>query len=150
MALTEVEEKERFGRRSYSRAWMIGAVMALLPSSGFAQNAPVPQAPAASVNLTPKRITFDRPGKSATVSVSTGSGSGAFDVEMIDRVMLPDGQIIPLADAAGKPEAERLKSAKSLLVVRPAASASPPARDRRSGCAPRLRLIWRRANIDPT
>lgn len=119
MALTEVEEKERFGRRSYSRAWMIGAVMALLPSSGFAQNAPVPQAPAASVNLTPKRITFDRPGKSATVSVSTGSGSGAFDVEMIDRVMLPDGQIIPLADAAGKPEAERLKSAKSLLVVTP-------------------------------
>lgn len=98
---------------------MIGAMMALLPSAGLAQNSPVPQAPAASINLTPKRITFDRPGKSATVSVSTGSGSGAFDVEMIDRVMLPDGQIIPLADAAGKPEAERLKSAKSLLVVTP-------------------------------
>ena len=75
--------------------------------------------PAASVNLNPKRVTFDRPGRSATVSVSSGAGAGAFDVELIDRVMMPDGQIVPLSDAQTKPEAGRLKSVKPYMVVTP-------------------------------
>ena len=119
MALTALEGERRFDRRMWNRATVIGVVMALSPAAVFAQNAPAPQAPAASVNLNPKRITFDRPGRSAAVSVSTGSGTGAFDVELIDRVMLPDGQIVPLADAAGMPEAARLKSAKPFLVATP-------------------------------
>ena len=119
MALTALEGERRFDRRMWNRATVIGVVMALSPAAVFAQNAPAPQAPAASVNLNPKRITFDRPGRSAAVSVSTGSGTGAFDVELIDRVMLPDGQIVPLADAAGMPEAGRLKSAKPFLVATP-------------------------------
>jgi len=73
----------------------------------------------ASVNLNPKRVTFDRLGKSATISVASSSGTGSFDVELIDRVMLPDGQIVPASDAAGKPELERLKSAKAYLVATP-------------------------------
>jgi len=119
MALTALEGERRFGRRMWNKAIVIGATLALSPSAAFSQNAVTPQAPAASINLNPKRITFDRPGRSATVSVSTGSGTGAFDVELIDRVMLPDGQIVPLADAAGKPEAERLKSVKPYMVVTP-------------------------------
>lgn len=73
----------------------------------------------ASVNLNPKRVTFDRLGKSATISVASSSGTGSFDVELIDRVMLPDGQIVPATDAAGKPELERMKSAKAFLVATP-------------------------------
>lgn len=73
----------------------------------------------ASVNLNPKRVTFDRLGKSATISVASSSGTGSFDVELIDRVMLPDGQIVPASDAAGKPELDRLKSAKAYLVATP-------------------------------
>ncbi len=76
-------------------------------------------APASTINLNPKRITFDRPGRSATVSVSGGATAGAFDVELVDRVMLPDGQIVPVSDAQGKPEVARLKSVKPYTVVTP-------------------------------
>lgn len=102
---------------------MIGAVGTIIPATAFAQGQPaVVAAPggAASVNLNPKRVIFDRPGKSATISVaSSGSSSGSFDVELVDRVMLPDGQIVPLAEAQGRPETARLKSAKAYLVATP-------------------------------
>jgi len=101
-------------------------IMALMGSSvgpAFAQSGlpagAIARVGAASVSLTPKRITFDRPGKSATISVSSGGGDGAFNVELIDRVMLPDGQIIPLSEAASRPEAALVKSAKPFLVVTP-------------------------------
>ena len=42
---------------------------------------------------------------------------------LVDRVMLPDGQIVPVTDTAGKPDAravaERVKSAASILQVSP-------------------------------
>jgi hypothetical protein len=81
---------------------------------------PAPTGATGSVNLNPKRITFDRPGRSAAVGVSS-VGAGAFDVETIDRVMLPDGQIVTLAEAhrQGRPEAARLKSAKAYIVATP-------------------------------
>jgi hypothetical protein len=77
-----------------------------------------------NININPKRITFDRIGKSATVSVfNQGGASGNFDVEFIDRIMPPDGQIVPVGDAALKPELkpilDKLKSAKALMVVTP-------------------------------
>lgn len=104
-------------------------VLAMLMTSAIAQAqdapqpAPVATAGGGSVNLNPKRVTFDRPGKSATVSVGSGGTPGGaaagYTVELIDRVMLPDGQIVPVADAAASPEAARLKSAKAYLVVTP-------------------------------
>src|SRR5581483_10769361 len=52
-----------------------------------------------------------------------GSGTGSFDISLIDRVMLPDGQIIPASDAETRPEtaavAARLKSAQAILQVSP-------------------------------
>ena len=88
--------------------------------------APVTIAPAsgANLNISPKRITFDRNHRSGSIYLfNQGSGPGSFDISLIDRVMLPDGQIVPLADAAAKPEtkafADRLKSAQAVLQISP-------------------------------
>jgi len=97
---------------------MLFAVSTGVSAQGVPGGSAVATSPGASVNLTPKRVTFDRPGKSATVSIASTGGTGGFDVEMIDRVMLPDGQIVPLSQAKG-PEAARLKSAKPYLVLTP-------------------------------
>ena len=110
---------------SLSLATMLCLIPAtpLLAQSGAASN--VTSAPiAANININPKRITFDRAGKSATISIfNQGNAEGAFDVEFIDRIMLPDGQIVPVSDAAAKPELkstlDRLKSAKAMVVVTP-------------------------------
>jgi hypothetical protein len=107
----------------------IAVVAAMLnPAALYAQAAPAiavaPEPAAANININPKRITFDRVGKSATISVfNQGGASGLFDVEFVDRIMLPDGQIIPAADAAARPDLkpilDRLKSARTMVVVTP-------------------------------
>lgn len=88
------------------------------PATGAAQ------ATGANLNISPKRITFDRNHRSGSIYVfNQGTGSGSFDISLVDRVMLPDGQIIPLTDAETKPEtqavAARLKSAQPILQVSP-------------------------------
>lgn len=96
-------------------------------SSAWSQTPPAPPVavPVAPSNLSinPKRITFAGVGKAATVSVFNQGGPGRFDVELIDRVMLPDGQIIAAADAAKKPELkpllDKLKSARDFIVITP-------------------------------
>lgn len=102
---------------------LLGMAGAAIPAVAYAQAQPAAvsaPAAAASVNLNPKRLIFDRPGKSATVSVASGAGSaGSYDVELVDRVMLPDGQIVPLDEAKGQPETTRLKSAKAYMVATP-------------------------------
>lgn len=94
-----------------------------------AQNAPAdaaapPATVSANLNISPKRVTFDRADRSATVYIfNQGNGPGTFDITLIDRVMLPDGEILPLAEAQAKPElkayVDNLKSASSMLVVTP-------------------------------
>ncbi|MDB5456513.1 MAG: hypothetical protein JWP92_2098 [Caulobacter sp.] len=79
---------------------------------------------AANLNISPKRVTFDRTGRSATVYIfNQGGAPGAFDISVVDRVMLPDGQILPLAEAEAKPELKdlvaRQKSAKAMIMVTP-------------------------------
>src|SRR6202012_1841920 len=55
------------------------------------------QATGANLNISPKRITFDRNHRSGSIYVfNQGRGTGSFDISLIDRVMLPDGQIVPL------------------------------------------------------
>lgn len=120
---------------SIRTALCASALMTLPGSAVFAQAA-APPAPApaaapaagpsvtANLNINPKRIAFDRVGKSAAIYVfNQGSAAGAFDVQLIDRVMLPDGQIIPLVEAEAKPELKelvaKLKSAKDMVVTTP-------------------------------
>jgi len=117
-------------------AGLAAAVLAVSPGSGRAQDngtavpepgSSVGQGPVtvgANLNISPKRLTFDRSGKSATVYIfNQGQTTATFDILLVDRVMSPSGQISPLADALGKPEladvTARLKSAQSMLIATP-------------------------------
>lgn len=100
-------------------AALLCAAMATLPGAPA-----LAQPLGANVNITPKRMTLDRTHRSATIFVyNQGSSAATFDIGMIDRVMLPDGQIVAVQDTAGKPDqaavAGRLKSAKDMLLISP-------------------------------
>ena len=107
----------------------LGAVSAAaqpVPATPPARAAPVAiaQPSGANLNISPKRVTFDRNHRSATVYIfNQGSAPGTFDISLVDRVMLPDGQIVPITDTAAKPDAkavaDRVKSASSILQVSP-------------------------------
>jgi hypothetical protein len=104
-------------------------------SAAPAQPAP-PQAGAtatvgANLNLTPKRITFDRNRRNGTVYIyNQGSAPATFDVSLVDRVMLPDGQLVAPAPDDNRPEVkaalDQLKSAKSVFLVSPRRVTLPP------------------------
>ncbi|MEO8115274.1 MAG: hypothetical protein ABI655_12885, partial [Phenylobacterium sp.] len=109
------------------------ALLALLALSGafaaVAQPAPAPAAPAATVttvganlNISPKRVTFDRTRRTASVYIyNQGSAPATFDITLVDRAMMPDGQIVAVTDA--KPEQSaivgQVKSAKDMLQISP-------------------------------
>jgi P pilus assembly chaperone PapD len=101
------------------------AVVALLAlASAIIAPAAVAQPRPASVNITPKRLVLDRTHRTGTIFVyNQGGESGTFNIDLVDRVMLPNGQIIPVENAAAKPElkvyADDLKSAHSLVTVSP-------------------------------
>jgi P pilus assembly chaperone PapD len=87
---------------------------------------PPPAGPAASafLNVTPKRLTFDRGRRVGTVFLlNQGTAPVTVDIGLVDRVMLTDGQILAVEDAAqradGKSAVDALKSAKDLLQVSP-------------------------------
>ena len=123
------------------RAFPTAVLMAALCGAGasFAQAAPpvaagaamaAPQAVTvdaggrANLNISPKRVTLDRNHRSASVYVfNQGNAAATFDISLVDRVMLPDGQIISVADAQTKPDAkpvaDRVKSARPYLQVSP-------------------------------
>jgi hypothetical protein len=91
-----------------------------------AAGAPVIIAPpsGANLNISPKRVTFDRNRRSGSIYIfNQGSAPGTFDISLVDRVMLPDGQILPLTDAQAKPEnkavADQVQSARAILQVSP-------------------------------
>lgn len=87
---------------------------------------PAAAAPGARVNLniTPKRLTFSRSTRPASVYVfNQGNRPATVDVSLVERVMLPTGEIKTLDDALNdadaKPVAERLHSARGLVVATP-------------------------------
>jgi hypothetical protein len=103
-------------------------LIAILGSSGaVAQPAPPPvnvTTVGANLNITPKRVTFDPQRRTATVYIfNQGTTAATFDISLIDRAMLPDGQIIAMADAQDKPEAkavaDKVRSAQAMLMVSP-------------------------------
>lgn len=119
----------------------------VLPAPG----APVIIAPpsGANLNISPKRITFDRNRRSGSIYIfNQGSAPGTFDVSLVDRVMLPNGQILPMADAQATPEgrdvASRVKSAQAILQVSPRRVTLNPGQ----GQTVRLRIAG--APADPT
>lgn len=105
------------------------AVLAVLGTE--AQGQPAPAAPVvntttvgANLNITPKRVTFSPTQRSATVYIfNQGTAPATFDIALIDRVMLPDGQIVAADDTryqtSAKPILDKLASAKSMVMVAP-------------------------------
>jgi P pilus assembly chaperone PapD len=78
----------------------------------------------ADLSISPKRVTFDETGRSATVYIfNRGSQAATYSLSLVDRVMTPDGQIRTVAEAAGAAEGAaangRLKSATTLLTFAP-------------------------------
>ncbi|EJL33937.1 hypothetical protein PMI01_01892 [Caulobacter sp. AP07] len=78
----------------------------------------------AELSISPKRVTFDETGRSATVYIfNRGSQAATYSLGLVDRVMTPDGQIRTVAESASAPEGvaanARLKSATALLTFAP-------------------------------
>jgi hypothetical protein len=108
-----------------------GGVAAQAPPAAppaAAQGAPAaaPASVALNNNLTinPKRLTFDRLGRSSAVYIfNQGALPATYDIKLIDRVMLPDGQIVPADEAATKPELkpvlDAMKSAMEMVIATP-------------------------------
>ena len=110
----------------------VAAVLLLGPTQALAQAAaPAAPAPAvntttvgANLNISPKRVTFDPRRRTATVYIyNQGTAPATFDIAMIDRIMLPDGQIVaaddPRHQTTAKPVLDKLASAKGLVMVAP-------------------------------
>lgn len=114
------------------RAQLLSAIALAALGAGAAQaqdQAPAGAAPvvttvAANINITPKRVTFDRNHRNATIFViNQGEAPVTIDIAMVDRIMEPDGQIVAAEDAAKKPELAgelaQLHSAKDMLQISP-------------------------------
>lgn len=109
----------------FSCAALLGA---LAPGMVMAQTpqALAPTAPSAGafLNITPKRLTFDRNRRNGTVFIlNQGTEAVTVDLMVTDRVMFPDGQIFPIEDALkrenGKLVTDQLRSAKDLVQISP-------------------------------
>jgi hypothetical protein len=105
-------------------ALAVAAGAAAQPAPPTAGAPAVSPANGANLNISPKRVTLDRNRRTGTVYVfNQGSGPGTFDISLVDRAMLPDGQIVAVADAQGDPAAkavaDRVKSAQPILQVSP-------------------------------
>lgn len=101
---------------------------ALLPSAPvLAQAAAQPQiaAPAANINITPRRVVFDGVKRTEAVYVfNQGTAPVTVDVALVDNVMLPTGEITPLAEVprkgpAATAAAARLTSARDAILATP-------------------------------
>jgi hypothetical protein len=101
----------------------------------------------ANLNITPRRVTFSRNDRSATVTVfNQGTTPTTVDIALVDRLMLPNGQIMPVAEADAKPELkaelDRVKSAKAMILMTPRRAVLAPGKSQTI----RLRLA---AEADP-
>jgi hypothetical protein len=88
----------RGGRARFAAVLLCAAGLILLNPPARAQAPATPAAPAtsnavgANLNISPKRVTFDRADRTATVYVfNQGTAPATFDIALVDRIMLPDG-----------------------------------------------------------
>ncbi|MBO9669163.1 MAG: hypothetical protein J7485_01460 [Sphingobium sp.] len=116
------------GDAKSTRAGILAALLATGLSAGLSAQSSPSQTPTpnarVNLNITPKRLSFNRATRSASVYVfNQGNRPATVDVSLVERVMLPTGEIKTLADALATPEAkpfaERLRSARGLVVATP-------------------------------
>lgn len=122
-------ERTRNLRRPLSLT-MFAALAAVLAPPLAAQELPGPvtqsvAAGAAQINLTPRRVIFDRTKRTEAVYVfNQGNTAVTVDVALIDNAMLPSGEIVPLTrigekGAEAQAVAAGVKSARPLVVAAP-------------------------------
>lgn len=132
-----------FATRQAARA-LAGSVLAasaiVVTASASAQTPAAPAPPAASniavnanINISPKRIVFSGLGRTSSVYIyNQGTAAGTFDIQLVDRIMLPSGQIVPMSDLeqnpSYKPIADQLKSAQAMLLTTPRRARLMPAK----------------------
>lgn len=108
----------------WTGAWAQATPPRVSPSAG-PPAVPIIRAPSgANLNISPKRVALDRTHRTATVFIfNQGAAAGTFDISLVDRVMLPDGRILALSEAADDPAAkaiaDQVKSARPILQVSP-------------------------------
>lgn len=101
-------------------------------ADGGATQTIAPIAAAANINLTPRRVIFDRNKRTEAVYVfNQGNTPVTVDVALVDNAMLPSGEIVPLArlserDAAAQAVGDRVRSAKPFLLAAPSRLTLPP------------------------
>jgi P pilus assembly chaperone PapD len=111
-----------------------GAILGIGASAAAAQTAapnqpelqaqPAPQAVNVNLNITPKRLVLDRGNRTGTVYIfNQGNVPATFDVALVQRVMLNNGEIRAVADAGNdaalQPIVGRLKSAQEFVRATP-------------------------------
>ena len=95
-----------------------------------------PASGAANINITPRRIVFERNKRTEAVYVfNQGTVAVTVDVALVDNVMLPSGEIVPVAHAGEKgPDAAAslaaMKSAKPFVLAAPSRLTLPPGQGR--------------------
>lgn len=127
-------------------AGMLAATSAMTPA--LAQQASLPITPpkataattqtiapvsvAANINLTPRRVIFDRTKRTEAVYVfNQGNAPVTVDVALVDNAMLPSGVIVPLSriaerGAAAQATGARVQSAKPFVLAAPSRLTLPP------------------------
>lgn len=116
--------------RHHSRAVAVAALAAsaLFSPGAAAQTPAAPNvsniAVNANINISPKRVVFTGLGRTSSVYIyNQGTAAGTFDIQLIDRIMLPNGQIVPMSDLeqnpSYKPVADQLKSALAMMLTTP-------------------------------
>ena len=107
------------------------------------------QAVGADLNVSPPRVIFAPTARADTVLVyNRGTQSATYNIELVDRIMTPDGRLQSLAEAGTTPDETaaraRLKSAHDLISFSPRRVTLPPG----EGQTIRLRIL-RPADLAP-
>lgn len=89
-------------------------------SSADAQTAAV----SVNLNITPKRLVLDRGNRAGTAYIfNQGNVPATFDIALVERVMLPNGEIKAVSELRDQPQfqplVDRLSSAQPMLVATP-------------------------------
>lgn len=96
----------------------------------------LPTAGAANINITPRRVIFDRSKRTEAVFVfNQGNTPVTVDVALVDNAMLPSGEIVPISRIADHgPAAEavaaKVRSAKPFVLAAPSRLTLPPGQGR--------------------
>jgi hypothetical protein len=103
---------------------LAGAALAIAPGASAQTPDAGNIAVNANINISPKRVVFTGLGRTSSVYIyNQGTDAGTFDIQLIDRIMLPNGQIVPMSDLEQnpqyKPVADQLKSAQAMMLTTP-------------------------------